>query len=381
MKHAPAVIRVPQLGLNEDTARIYWETADLAHVAEGQQVLVLESSKAAVDIESPRSGIVKRLAGEGDDVRVGQALALVGESEEELAVEAKIHAQQEKAPADAAAATYGNGPLATDKARRLAAQLGVDLSHVHCGGIIREADVLNAHNASRSAPSVASLTPGEGRVIIHGCGNGARTMLECLDLGGQYTVACFIDYKGNGPVEHCGRPVLPESALPELAKAGFRLLALVTTESALRLGAFKKWSGTFDIINVIHPTAFVSPSCVLGKGNFIKARAVLETRTRVGNACFVDNGTVIPHDNIIEDGCHIAPGVTLGSSVRVGQGSIVGIGASVATGVTIGRACVIGVGAALTMDVADEEVVAGNPAKVVGNRTRQEPPVRSGRND
>lgn len=381
MKHAPAVIRVPQLGLNEDTAKIYWETADLAHVAEGQQVLVLESSKAAVDIESPRSGIMKRLVAEGDDVRVGQALALVGESEEELAVEAKIHAQQPKAATDAAAANPGNGPLTTDKARRLAAQLGVDLSLVRGGGIIREADVLNFHNATRSLPGVASLMPSETSVIIHGCGNGARTMLECLDLGGQYSVACFIDYKGGGPAEHCGRPVLPESALPELAQAGFRLLALVTTESALRLAAFNKWCGAFEIINVIHPTAFVSPSCVLGKGNYIKARAVLETRTRVGNACFVDNGAVIPHDNVIEDGCHIAPGVTLGSSVRVGQGSIVGIGASVATGITIGRACVVGVGASLVMDVADEDVVAGNPAKVVGGRRRQQAPARSGRDD
>ena len=100
----------------------------------------------------------------------------------------------------------------------------------------------------------------------------------------------------------------------------------------LKKKSFLEESGV-ELINVIHPSAFLAPSVQLGVGNYVKARAVIETNTRVGDCCIIDNGAILAHDNVIEDGCHIAPGVSLGSSITVGARTINGIGASVSTGV------------------------------------------------
>jgi acetyltransferase-like isoleucine patch superfamily enzyme len=54
--------------------------------------------------------------------------------------------------------------------------------------------------------------------------------------------------------------------------------------------------------------------------------------------------------------------VTLADDVWIGYGAII------LSGVTIGRGAVIGAGAVLTHDVAPYQVVAGNPARVIGKR-------------
>ncbi len=123
-----------------------------------------------------------------------------------------------------------------------------------------------------------------------------------------------------------------------------------------------------NLINVVHPQAWVAPSVKMGFGNHIKAGAVIDTRTEIRDGCIIDNNTIIPHDNLIESFSHLAPGVILGSNVVIGESTIVGIGASVATGVKIGANCIVGVGSAVTKNIPNGSVVEGVPARVVGHR-------------
>jgi acetyltransferase-like isoleucine patch superfamily enzyme len=52
-------------------------------------------------------------------------------------------------------------------------------------------------------------------------------------------------------------------------------------------------------------------------------------------------------------------------AVRVRDGSTLGSGVVVLGGVTIGEGAIVGAGAVVTRDVADGEVVAGVPARVI----------------
>ena len=106
----------------------------------------------------------------------------------------------------------------------------------------------------------------------------------------------------------------------------------------------------------------------MGVGNYVKAGAIVETNTVVGDCCIIDNGVVIAHDNSIGDGCHIAPGVAMGSGITVGVLAVVGTGASVATGVHVGKSAIVGPGSGGVKDVPDLAVVEGVPARVVGQR-------------
>lgn len=122
----------------------------------------------------------------------------------------------------------------------------------------------------------------------------------------------------------------------------------------------------YKLVNVIHPKAQISGSVKIGKGNYIKSAALLETNTTIGHCCIIDNGSVITHDNQIGNGCHIAPGESLGSSICIGDFCVIGIGVSISTNVKIGKNCIISVGSSVTKDVPDNSIVEGVPGKVIG---------------
>ena len=60
-----------------------------------------------------------------------------------------------------------------------------------------------------------------------------------------------------------------------------------------------------------------------------------------------------------------------GGEVIIGDRVWIGYRAIVLPGVTIGEGAVVGAGAVVTRDVSPYTIVAGNPAKVIGERTKE----------
>ncbi len=56
------------------------------------------------------------------------------------------------------------------------------------------------------------------------------------------------------------------------------------------------------------------------------------------------------------------------SPVRIGAGSDIGAGATVLPGVTIGRGVQVGAGAVVANNINDFAVIAGIPARQIGER-------------
>ncbi|HEY9480215.1 MAG TPA: acetyltransferase, partial [Gemmatimonadaceae bacterium] len=118
-----------------------------------------------------------------------------------------------------------------------------------------------------------------------------------------------------------------------------------------------------SIPSLVHPSAIVSASSVLGRGTVVFPLAVVNAAARVGEGVIVNSGAIIEHDCVVGDGAHIAPGSVLTGGVLVGARSTVGAGATVLPGIRIGSDAVVGAGAVVTRDVPDHATVAGNPAK------------------
>src|SRR3954467_14542164 len=107
----PADVIMPALGMAQETGKVVrWLRADGDTVAKGEPLLEVETDKVTVEIEAPADGTLASVsAPEGAEVPVGTVIALVlAAGEEATAPPAK--------------------PLASPKARRLAAERGVDLA-------------------------------------------------------------------------------------------------------------------------------------------------------------------------------------------------------------------------------------------------------------
>lgn len=116
---------------------------------------------------------------------------------------------------------------------------------------------------------------------------------------------------------------------------------------------------------VVHPTAAVSASSVLGAGSVLLAHCALTAAVRVGSHVAVMPQVVLTHDDTVEDFATLASGVRLGGGVRVGRGAYVGAGALVRECAAIGAWSLTGMGSTVLTDVPAGEVWAGSPARLL----------------
>lgn len=198
---------LPALGMAQDTGKIVeWLKAEGQHVTAGEPLVVIETDKAAVDLEAPATGILAQVSAKaGDEVPVAQVIAVILSADE---AEAGV-SQPDRAPAPAVSAVgaSASGPsarpvaapavpsqpqganvrrLASPKARRIAAERGVDLATLHGtgpGGVVLAADVPAAvHRAPAAAmtPPMAYLPPAASPSTVIDSGSEVSTIWRLM---------------------------------------------------------------------------------------------------------------------------------------------------------------------------------------------------------
>jgi sugar O-acyltransferase (sialic acid O-acetyltransferase NeuD family) len=123
---------------------------------------------------------------------------------------------------------------------------------------------------------------------------------------------------------------------------------------------------------VVHPSAFVAPDGLLGRGTQVLAQSAVCAEARLGEACIINTLAGVDHDCVLGDGVHIGPGATLCGAVSVGDFTLIAAGAVVLPRIRIGRNVLVGAGAVVTKDVPDDVVVYGNPARIRRDRQKWE---------
>lgn len=120
-------------------------------------------------------------------------------------------------------------------------------------------------------------------------------------------------------------------------------------------------------IQLLHPTAYVSPLAHLGEGVFIGANSVVGPGAQLGDHVFVNRGVTIGHDTRIGSFSRVQPGCNLGGLSLIGHGVTIGIGATLIERLVVGDNAFIGAGAVVTTDVSTSVLVVGIPAKFKKN--------------
>lgn len=132
----------------------------------------------------------------------------------------------------------------------------------------------------------------------------------------------------------------------------------------------------FKTPTLVHPSAVVSTSAVIGENCHILAGAVVAPMARLGEACIVNTSATVDHECVLEAGTHIAPGATLCGCVTIGENTLIGAGSVVLPRTKIGSNVIVGAGSVVTRDIGDNVVAYGNPARIVRKTDQAGKPLK-----
>ena len=169
-------IVVPQLGESVVEARVAkWLKKEGDRVEVGEPVVELETEKIDLEVSAERAGVLASIKRqEGEDVKIGELLAVIDESGASAngsapkaaavtgTVGGGLQASAQPSSQASAQSTAADAPKATPTAKRMAKDHDVDLGNVQgsgTGGRVMKQDVQGALGTPAAAPAPAAAKP------------------------------------------------------------------------------------------------------------------------------------------------------------------------------------------------------------------------------
>lgn len=142
-------------------------------------------------------------------------------------------------------------------------------------------------------------------------------------------------------------------------------------------------------VGIAHPTLVNLYGCAIGSDSRIGAFVEIQKNATIGERCKISSHSFICEGVTIEDEVFIGHGVMFTNdrlpratatngrpqsekdwileTTRVRRSASIGTNATILCGVTIGEGALVGAGAVVTRDVPPFAIVAGVPARVLGD--------------
>ena len=210
--------------------------------------------------------------------------------------------------------------------------------------------------------TIAMIEPNEKKIIVVGGGGHGKVCIEILKMRNDYKIVGVVDSLQPVGSEILGVKVVGDhSILKDLKDAGVDY-AINGVGSALDIAVRRDLYNSiraigFKMPNLIHPSACIDESVILGDGNQIMMGSCIGAGVILENNCIVNTGAIISHDSVLKNHAHIAPGAILGGGVIIGELCLVGMGVTIFMGIKLGDRSIVSNGANIFRDVACDEII------------------------
>lgn len=207
---------------------------------------------------------------------------------------------------------------------------------------------------------------------IYGSGGAGKEIREIAEQLGRWEKIVFID-----DISECGKFKNIDRINFEAFKQEY---SIKQSEIIIGLGepSYKKMlydkviACGYHLINIIHPSAIISPTSHLGKGIVIKAGAVISSDAIIEDNVSIEENAVIAHDAIVHRHSQISALVMVAGYCEIGERTFIAINVPIRDRVKIGGNTIVGIGSAVIRDIPDNVIVYGNPARIISERSEKD---------
>lgn len=323
-------IIVPQENVNDEEVKVtelLFKDGDF--VEKNQEIAVIETSKAAVGLESESAGYVHYFCSEGDNVPVSFELAQIYSE-----YDTKNKILNRKKFEQVSNSLQKN---ISKKASVLIEKNNIDINQFSHLEVITLQDVEKfiAKNDIDYEQLIENLDIEANSILLYGAGLQAQVVIDILGEIDLNPVAIIDTYSKETSLNNI--PIFPEKYVQNLYNSGL-------TKAHVCIGNAKSKKEVssnlldygYELLNVIHPSAIISSSAVLGSGIFIGPLCLIGPYVEIEDYAQINNASTIAHHSKIGEGAMISDASHIGGTVVIEAGALLGIGVTVNRDLTIG---------------------------------------------
>ncbi|HSB67133.1 MAG TPA: NeuD/PglB/VioB family sugar acetyltransferase [Anaerolineales bacterium] len=351
-------IFIPLINPNEPGARLVaLHVTTGQHVAKGEKICTLETTKSTQELTADRDGYLVGLAfTEGQTIQADDILAYLADTPDWVPpVPSMIPSEPDK--------TQSGNLRISQAALSLATRHHLDLSKFPSEQFITEKMVQElVEPSTHISTGLLAEQYHPQDLIVYGGGGHGKALIDLIRILDTFSIVGIVD--DNIPVgtSIMHVPVLGgASILGELLKRGLHLAANAVGgigNITSRINVFERLAREgFTCPVLTHPTAFIEISATLAEGVQVMPHAYIGSEAKVGFGVIVNTGAIISHDCVLGEYANLSPGAILAGEVNVGAATLVGMGVTVNLRVKIGSQARIGNGATIKQDVPDSGIV------------------------
>ena len=210
------------------------------------------------------------------------------------------------------------------------------------------------------------------RIVLLGGGGHASDVLGALEALAathrgsveRFSIAGFL---ADDQVDHrrfTGRGVEHLGSMGELSRVdATHFISCIGYPVGRKKLALMAEAAGLQAFTVVHPTAWVPATAVLGSGCVVLAGSILSPKCSLGAHVLVGQGAILGHDCQVGAFASVMPAACISGETCIGPECVIGANATIIEKLSVGEGAIVGAGAVVTRNIPASSIAIGVPAR------------------